>query len=168
MEPHEALLFPVPRILRESQERRPTQSSKTPNLHKRKGPDAGVQPVNLIGCGGLQPSELFSHTFQRAIDTLCSLSLVFAISYGVYTTSDERFCAKERHWDAPGYLLAFEARLAYLEKTPAAEVSDGSTCTQGAIPGNRAGFSGHPHMAKRPSLERLRKFRRSTTFGCQQ
>ncbi len=26
-------------------------------------------------------------------------------------------------------LLAFEGRLAYLEKTPATEVSDGSTCT---------------------------------------
>src|SRR5882724_1590401 len=73
---------------------------------------------------------------------------------GIYTTL-------ERHWDAPGSLLAFEARLAYLEKTPATEVSDGSTCTQGAIPGNRAGSSRHPHMAKRPSLERLRNFRQS-------
>jgi len=54
MEPHEALLFPVPRILRESQERRPTQSSKTPNLHKRKGPDAGVQLVNLQMVAGVR------------------------------------------------------------------------------------------------------------------
>ena len=28
-----------------------------------------------------------------------------------------------------GFLLAFEARLAYLEKTPTTEVSDASTCT---------------------------------------
>jgi len=28
-----------------------------------------------------------------------------------------------------GFLLAFEVRLAYLEKTPATEVSDGSTST---------------------------------------
>ena len=35
------------------------------------------------------------------------------------------------------FLLAFEARLAYLEEIPATEVSDGSTCTQGTIPGNR-------------------------------
>jgi hypothetical protein len=41
---------------------------------------------------------------------------------GTYTTL-------ERHWDAPGFLLALEARLAYLEKTRATEVSDGSTCT---------------------------------------
>jgi hypothetical protein len=41
---------------------------------------------------------------------------------GTYTTL-------EQHWDAPGFLLAFEARLAYVEKTPATEVSDGSTCT---------------------------------------
>ena len=47
----------------------------------------------------------------------------------------------ERHWHAPGFLLAFEARLAYLEKIPANEVSDGSTCTQGTIPGNRTGSS---------------------------
>ena len=37
-----------------------------------------------------------------------------------------------------GFLLAFEARLAYLGKISATEVSDGSTCTQGTIPGNRA------------------------------
>jgi len=41
---------------------------------------------------------------------------------GTYTTL-------ERHRDAPGFLLAFEARLAYLEKTSATELSDGSTCT---------------------------------------
>src|SRR5437879_4823924 len=75
--------------------------------------------------------------------------------------------AKRTHYPS-GFLLAFEARLAYLEKTPATEVSDGSTCTQGAIPGNRAGSSRHPHMAKRPSLERLRNFRQGTRFGCQQ
>jgi hypothetical protein len=51
-------------------------------------------------------------------------------------------------------LLAFGSTLGYLEKTPAVEVSDGSTCTQWTIPGNRTGSSGHPHMAKRPSLER--------------
>src|SRR5213080_6636 len=70
---------------------------------------------------------------------------------GTYTTL-------ERHWAAPGFLLAFEASLSYLEKISAAEVSDGSTSTQGTIPGNRAGSSRHPHMAKRPSLERLRNF----------
>src|SRR2546427_10182181 len=80
---------------------------------------------------------------------------------GTYTTL-------ERHWDAPGFLLAFKARLAYLEKIPATEVSDGSTCTEGTVPGNRAGSSRHPHMAKRPSLERLRNFGQGTRFGCQQ
>ena len=48
--------FRVPRILRESQEtrRRPTQSSKAPNLHKRKGPDACVRPVNLQMVAGIR------------------------------------------------------------------------------------------------------------------
>src|SRR5690242_9087331 len=74
----------------------------------------------------------------------------------------------EQLWDAPGFLLAFEARLAYLEEIPATEVSDGSTCTQGTIPGNRAGSSRHPHMAKRPPPERLRNLRHGTRLGCQQ
>ena len=43
-------------------------------------------------------------------------------TWGTYTTL-------ERQWDAPGFLLALEARLGYLEKTSATEVSDGSTCT---------------------------------------
>jgi hypothetical protein len=45
--------------------------------------------------------------------------------------------------DAPGFLLAFEVRLAYLQEIPATEVSDGSTCTQGTIPSNWAGSSRH-------------------------
>jgi hypothetical protein len=56
-----------------------------------------------------------------------------SVSASIHTQPKERLHAElTQRWNDTGmrrFLLAFEARLAYLEKTPATEVSDGSTCT---------------------------------------
>jgi len=65
-------------------------------------------------------------------------------SFGIWSGSPRR-----------NLLVAFGSTLAYLEKTPASEVSNASMRTEGSVSSNRTGSNRHPHMAERPAHERL-------------
>ncbi len=80
------------------------------------GEKKGKKNLQRLGAAPKVPTVGESEAQLRALGASASGTC------GTYTTL-------ERHWDAPGFLLAFEARFAYLKKTPASEVSDGSTCT---------------------------------------